>query len=79
MRHASAPLPDDSAHTDAQLADVDAVAEALSQDARSWAAQLRFVAALAARSAAHPDPSEARLLCMELAGAWPISQLTATA
>jgi hypothetical protein len=74
---AAAPF-DDAAHTRAQLADIDAVADELTQDARSWARRIRLLAGLTARSAASPDPSDARFLCMELAGAWRISQLTAT-
>jgi hypothetical protein len=68
---------DDAEHTRAQLAGIDAVDEGLAADARSWAAQLHTIIALAQRSAACPDPMDARFLVMELAGAWRISQLTA--
>jgi hypothetical protein len=71
------PSFDDAAHARVQLEGIDVVDRALADDARSWAAQLTHMAALAKRSEAHPDSNDARFLPMELAGAWRISQLTA--
>ena len=72
------PSFDDAAHTRAQLAGIDAVENTLAADARSWAAQLTQLASLRERSRAHPDPMDLRFLPIELAGAWRISQITAT-
>src|SRR5688572_27604864 len=60
----------------AQVASLDAVRDRLVADARSWAAQLEELSALAAR-AERAGPQVRRTLAMELAGSWQVGQLTA--
>jgi hypothetical protein len=60
----------------AQVASLDAVRDRLVADARSWAAQLEQLSALAAR-AERAGPQVRRTLSMELAGSWQVGQLTA--
>ena len=60
----------------AQCASLDRTRELLVADARSWAAQLDELQALAVRAEA-AGPQVRRTLSLELAGSWQIGQLTA--
>jgi len=75
----SSDLPDDetlSAEDVAQVRSLDAVRASLIADARSYAAQIAELSALAAR-AERGGSQVRRTLPLELAGSWQISQLTA--
>ncbi|TAL14942.1 MAG: HNH endonuclease [Frankiales bacterium] len=65
-----------SAESSAQVDSLQAVADDLAADARSWARQLTEIATMAWR-AQQAGGSASRELPMELAGSWQISQLTA--
>jgi hypothetical protein len=65
-----------SADDAAQVASLDAVREMLVADARSWAAQIAELTALAARAEAAGTQTR-RTLPLELAGSWQVGQLTA--
>ena len=73
------PLPDDdvlSPEQAAQVRSLDAVHAALVAEAKSWAARMAELSALAAR-ASRAGAQTRRTLALELAGSWKVGQLTA--
>lgn len=76
MSSSSLPVEDLSLEDAAQVASLDAVRHGLVAEAKTWAARIGELSALAAR-ADRAGAQTRRTLALELAGSWQISQLTA--